>query len=545
MLIHSTRPPASPSFVDLQRNWTDLGYWSSESLSAALQETLRRHHSAVIDARSGVRPRRATYGDLLDASRRFAAVLRRLGVAPGDRILIQLPNWFEHLVCFTGAMFAGAVVVPLAPFYGSWERAQTSRAAGVSIWLVPTRFHGRDFVTEVRGDPDAPTTVFVGAGAPAGGLDLDDLLNVEQSVGPGTPASAEDIAVIAFTSGTTGAPKGALLSHRSLLFEATTHASIVLPEQAPALAPSPLGHVSGLISGFLVPILRGSAIHLVDHWAPTDAAELVRTGRLSVGNGAPVFLQSLTELPDFDANLLRDTSVVTLGGASISPDFCARVQSMGIDVIRVYGCTEHPVSTGASASDPADKRTTTDGRALPGVELRIVGDDDRPVTAGTAGELWTRGPDSSEGYLDPAATREAFTDDGWFRTGDIGVLDDEGWLTIVDRRKDIIIRNGLNISAREVELAIATHPGVAEVAVVARPSSRTGEKVVAIIRQHSGTTDLDVASIGLTIAEAGLAKFKWPEEIVRVQDFPRTPSGKIAKAELRSGLAPDARPDSL
>jgi acyl-CoA synthetase (AMP-forming)/AMP-acid ligase II len=232
--------------------------------------------------------------------------------------------------------------------------------------------------------------------------------------------------------------------------------------------------------------------------------------------------------------------VFICGGADVPPALIRDADAtLGSTVVRAYGLTEMPIFCCGGPEDRFEVRGLTDGRIVGSSQGRLANEVDG------VGELELHGPQLFLGYLNPADNGPAFTDDGWFRTGDIGVLDDEGWLTIVDRRKDIIIRNGLNISAREVELAIATHPGVAEVAVVARPSSRTGEKVVAIIRQHSGTTDLDVASIGLTIAEAGLAKFKWPEEIVRVQDFPRTPSGKIAKAELRSGLAPDARPDSL
>lgn len=535
-VFRSTRPPPSAEYTELQEEWVRRGYWSTATLAMALERALTKHSTTTVEIRSRTRPHSGSFRELLDASRRFARALQSVGVLPGDPVLIQLPNWLEQLVCFTGTMLAGGVAVPLAPFYGSRERTQIANAVQPKVSVLPTRFQGRDFTAEVLDAPAAATTVFVGCDAPMGGLHLNDWLSTYRPLTEGTPVAASDIAVIAFSSGTTGTPKGVLLSHRSLVFEATEHGPIVLPEQAPALTPSPLGHVSGLISGFLVPALRGNAIHLVDHWSPADAADAARTASLSVGSGAPVFLQTLLEVSDPGGGLFGNTSVVTLGGASISPAFCARVQQLGIDVIRVYGSTEHPVCAGATVADPPDKRVTTDGRALPGVELRIVDDVGQPLAAGAAGELWTRGPDSCDGYLDPDAAREAFTSDGWFRTGDIGVLDEDGWLTIVDRKKDIIIRHGLNISARELELAIAEHPSVMEVAVVGRSCSRTGERVVAVVRQLPGSPDLGVHDIGVVLGELGLARFKWPEELIRVSDFPRTASGKVSKAELRANL---------
>jgi acyl-CoA synthetase (AMP-forming)/AMP-acid ligase II len=192
----------------------------------------------------------------------------------------------------------------------------------------------------------------------------------------------------------------------------------------------------------------------------------------------------------------------------------------------MYGSTEHPSITGCRHEDPIEKRLGTDGRPLPGVEIKLAED----------GEILSRGPDCFAGYVDPALT--VFDDDGWYHTEDVGVIDDDGYLTITDRKKDIIIRGGENISAAEVEELLAELPGVAEVAVVSAPDERLGEHACAFVRSAGGAPDLDVVRRHLD--KAGLARQKWPEELRVVDDFPRTASGKIRKTELRALLRSEA-----
>jgi acyl-CoA synthetase (AMP-forming)/AMP-acid ligase II len=209
---------------------------------------------------------------------------------------------------------------------------------------------------------------------------------------------------------------------------------------------------------------------------------------------------------------------------------------MGISIIRSYGSTEHPSTTGATHDEPRVKRNTTDGRPLPGVEIRLVDEQGQDVPAGTPGEILSRGPDRFVGYVDASLTPEVLDADGWYRTGDIGVLDADGWLTITDRKKDIIIRGGENVSAAEVEELLVRLPGVAEVAVVAAPDPRMGERVCAVFRMQDGGAAPTVEAMRRHLDAAGLARQKWPEQIERVDDFPRTPSGKIKKVVLRADL---------
>jgi acyl-CoA synthetase len=203
-----------------------------------------------------------------------------------------------------------------------------------------------------------------------------------------------------------------------------------------------------------------------------------------------------------------------------------RLTAMGIDAFRSYGSTEHPSITGCLLDDPLEKRQTTDGHLLPGVELRIEDE----------GEIVTRGPDCCIGYTDPELTARAFDAEGWYHTGDVGVLDDDGYLTITDRLSDIIIRGGENISAQEIEELLMGMDAVAEVSVVAAPDERLGEHTAAMLRLHEGATAPTLDDVRAHLDAAGLARQKWPEELHAVDDFPRTPSGKVQKYVLRRQL---------
>jgi acyl-CoA synthetase (AMP-forming)/AMP-acid ligase II len=247
---------------------------------------------------------------------------------------------------------------------------------------------------------------------------------------------------------------------------------------------------------------------------------------LTAGSGSTYFLLSLLEHPDFTDEHARRMPTIGLGGSAVPVAIGERAAGLGIETTRSYGSTEHPSTTGARHSSPREKRIATDGLPLPGVELRL--DED--------GEIWSRGPDLFSGYTDPALTDEATDPEGWYRTGDIGDLDDDGWLTITDRAKDLIIRGGENVSPAEVEDLLLRLDGVAEVAVVAAPDERLGEHGCAFIRPAPGAAVPSLDEIRDHLEDAGLARPKWPEEVREVQDFPRTPSGKVKKFALRAQL---------
>jgi acyl-CoA synthetase len=379
------------------------------------------------------------------------------------------------------------------------------------------------------------TTIVVGDRVPGGMERFDDVIDTPPRRAPAA-VSPDDPAVLAYTSGTTTDPKGVVHSHRTLLAE-LRHLNPqapplvgqleVPPGNPPRLMPSPVGHVTGMLAGLLVPLLAGDPIHLMDRWDTERALAAIAGGDLSCGAGATFFLVSLLDHPGFGDAHLERMRYATLGGAPIPAAVAERADAAGISLVRAYGSTEHPSVTGSAHGDPREKRLYTDGRPFPEVEVRI--------DPGT-GEVLTRGPDLFIGYTQPELTRARLDRDGWYATGDVGVVDEEGYLTITDRVADVIIRGGENISAAEVEDLLGRLDGVAEVAVVAAPDPRYGERACAFIRPRPGAPAPGLEEVRAHLAEAGLARQKWPEDVRTVDDFERTASGKIKKFVLRDAL---------
>src|ERR1019366_7325888 len=299
---------------------------------------------------------------------------------------------------------------------------------------------------------------------------------------------------------------------------------------------APVGHFIGMVNAFLVPLLREQSVNLIDVWDPGAVLKMMSEEGLGVGGGATYFLTSLLDHPDFSPEHLALMPFAGLGGSPVPVAVTRRATDLGIKAFRSYGSTEHPSITGSLLDDPEEKRLTTDGRVLPGVEVRL--DDD--------GQILSRGPDCFVGYVDPELTAEVFDEDGWYRTGDVGVLDDDGYLTITDRISDVIIRGGENISAAEIEELLMGMDQVAEVCVVAEPDERLGEHAAAVVRVRDDMTAPTVEEMRHHLGRSGLARQKWPEALYLVDELPRPPSGKVQKfvprQRLRDGWSADAVP---
>ncbi len=527
---------------DLRARYRREGLWTDDTLGHLIDASVRARPELPLRIWSEHRPFTSTVAAVHERGRRLAAGLRARGIGPGDLVAFQLPNWIEAAATFFGLTTLGAVLVPVVHSYGPRELRFILQQSGARALITADRFGRLDYAATLAGlRPSLPRLELVvmvataGGALPAGSVDFDDLAAADPL--PGAVAVDPDApAVIGYTSGTTADPKGVIHTHRSFVAEIRQLAAIQPDGDRPALVAAPVAHAIGMLGGLLLPLYRGRAIHLTDVWRPTAVLEAMRAADLTAGSGATVFLTSLLDAPGFTAADAARIGRVGLGSAPVPAAVAERAEALGIGVARAYGSTEHPSTTGSLPDAPRAKRNRTDGRALPGVELRLLDEQGRQVSAGEPGEIWSRGPDLCAGYTDPALTRATFDADGWFASGDIGVLDADGYLTITDRKKDIIIRGGANISAAEIEELLAHLPGVAEVAVVAAPDARLGERACAFVRLRPEAPAFDLAAACHHLEAAGLARQKWPEELRIVDEFPRTPSGKIKKFALRDAL---------
>jgi acyl-CoA synthetase len=527
-----------PDDGERAKRYTADGSWTDETLGSILAAGFTEAPDKVVSFRSDLRPWKGSLGEASDVARRVAGGLRAAGVGPGDVVAFQLPNWMEAAATFWATALLGAVVVPIVHFYGPKEVEFILRQSGARWFISADRFGHLDYVANLehfREGLDTLEDVFVvGDTVPNDARAFGTLMEADPIDGP-APADPMAPALIAYTSGTTADPKGVVHSHRTIGFEVKQLAdmSATLTKRA-MLVGAPVGHAIGMLAALLIPVYRREPIYLIDVWDPKKVLAAMLEDDLSSGSGATYFLTSLLDHPDFTPEHAEKMSRLGMGGSPVPYSVCERAEGLGMSVVRSFGSTEHPSITGAKHEEPRDKRVKTDGHALGGVELQLRDDEGNLVEAGEPGEIWSKGPDCFIGYTDPVLTKASLDADGWFATGDIGILDEDGYLAIVDRKKDIIIRGGENVSALEVEDLINRMPGVAEVAVVAAPDPKFGEHGCAYVRMQPGNDRApSLQEMREHLAESGLAKQKWPEEVHLIDEFPRTPSGKVQKYVLR------------
>jgi cyclohexanecarboxylate-CoA ligase len=364
--------------------------------------------------------------------------------------------------------------------------------------------------------------------------------------GPGVQRGAvavrpSDIAVALFTSGSTGVPKAALHTHRSLGYKAQLMVGVHgLHETDAVLMPAPLAHVSGLLNGVLIPAMAGIPSVLMSAWDPDVGLDRIEDERVSFMGAPPVFFSQMAVSSRFHAERVRSLRLVSTGGASVSPAFVdATSEAFGCRVKRTYGSTEAPTVTTSGPDDSVDRARHTDGRAMGEVQIEVHDPESGSLLdPGAVGELWLRGPEMFAGYADPTATAVVRAVPGsWYRSGDLGVLDDEGWLRVVGRLSDIIIRAGENISASEVEAVLEAHPDVRHAVAVAMPDPDVGERVAAFVET---TAPFDLEACRRWFAARGVTRYKTPELVVRVEALPVLAAGKPDRAALRK-LAAERR----
>lgn len=504
----------------------------SFNLATILRES---RHAEPDKALCLVAERSFSYAQVDEISGRVAASLRALGLRPGDKVAVQLPNLPQFLFSYFGILKAGLVMVPLNPLL---------RAPEISYHLADS--HARLVVTfeafaeeTVAGAADAgdvPTYVVNLPGndtRPEGTRSYDELQRAEDT-GDIEPTAAEDTAVIVYTSGTTGKPKGAELTHFQLYMNATVSGELFgFRDDDIGVAVLPLFHVFGLSSVLNVCVRFGGTLSLVPRFEPGAVLDAIERHRCTIFSGVPTMYFSLLRA-DIAGRDLSSLRVCSSGGAAIPGDVLRSFEEKfpGVVILEGYGLSE-TASTTTFNIDAEQRKVLSIGKPIWGVQVRVVDEDGVELPAGPEhiGEIVIRGHNVMKGYYNrPEETAEAFRG-GWFHTGDLAYRDPQGYLFIVDRAKDLIIRGGYNVYPREVEEVLYAHPGVAEAAVVGQPDGRLGEDVLAFVSREPGA-DIDPDDV-IAYCRERLAAYKYPREVRVVDELPKGSTGKILKKELR------------
>jgi acyl-CoA synthetase (AMP-forming)/AMP-acid ligase II len=480
-----------------------------------------------------------TFGEFRVRAERVAAGLQAMGVTAGSVVSWQLPTGMDTIVLSVALARLGAVQNPIIHLYREREVGFALRQTGASLFFIRATWRDTDFAAiaerALADAPARPTIVTIDAGLPEG--DPTEL----PSPPPGTAQEDAPIRWVYYTSGSTADPKGVQHTDQTLIAGGwgLARALDMGPDDVGSIA-FPFAHIAG--PDYLVCMLTiGFPAILLEAFVPAEALEVFRRhGATLVGGSTAFYVAYLAEQRKTPGDPILPTLRLMAGGGAAKPPevhFEVRDEIGGRGVVHGYGMTEVPMISNGSPHDTDEQLANTDGKPVEGADVRIVRLDGKPAGPDEEGEVRVKGPMVFHGYTDPALTKDAFDDDGYFRTGDLGKLRADGHLTLTGRLKDVIVRKGENISAKEIEDLLYTHPKVIEVAVIGLPDPARGELVCAVVQLADGAGSLELAEIVSFCRDAGLMTQKIPERLEVRTEWPRAGTGKVVKKSLRDEYA--------
>lgn len=475
-----------------------------------------------------------SFTELHDWAEVTATAFFRGGVGPGDRVFVLLPNCLEVLVAQLAAWRIGAVAVPVVAIYRAHEVGHILKQVHPQVVVTAEHLADRDLRAEIDDRLTAhglapALKLLVGDKAADGWTTFPDRGGEVDRTSLPEPAAADAECLRLYTSGTTAAPKGAMLSSETVVAGAQKfHTVLGLNADDVGLALAPVTHIAGMLAACLVPLTCGAGAIVLPRWEVTAGIEAIARHRITWSLGAAVFLKDMVEAYESMPERGHVLGCFVSGGASTAPELIVRADALGMRAMRTYGMTETAgPATLCSRDAPLERRAHADGAAIDDLQIRIVDDAGTVLPAGVEGRILVRGVQLMLGYTDPAVTASQVVD-GWFDTGDLGVLDEAGWIRITGRTKDIINRGGEKLSAADIEAALGRHPDVAAVAVTAVPHERLGETVGAFLVARPGAV-LVPDELAAFLTANGLAKVKVPQEWHLLDSLPTTATGKVQK----------------
>jgi acyl-CoA synthetase (AMP-forming)/AMP-acid ligase II len=526
--------------------FTDAGYWVDRTLTEYAEATAEDDpdRTAIVDRYGSY-----TYGELLDAAADLASGLAALGVGRGDVIATQLPNRAEGAILHLAAIELGAVLNPIVSIYRESEVGYMLEKLETSVYVAPREFNGFEYVDmalEMADDhPYLDHVISVGG-------DVDDPLVTpfetvrERGATADEPAveplGPNDLALVQFTSGTTGKPKAAMHTENTLLASQRGQVDrLDLREDEIVFTPSPIGHLTGIQHGYRLAIMLGTTCVFQEKWDAETGLSWIEEESCTYMAGATPFVRDLTLHEDRSAYDTESLRQIMTAGAPCPAEVVRQAHESfeNVTVCRGWGQTENTLPTLNPPDAPAEKLETTDGTPYGGMEVRVRKPGElEDALPGEEGELQVRGPFLFLGYLDdPERTAASFTEDGWFKTGDKAIIDADGYVTIKGRIKDIIIRGGENIPVREIEEYLHEHPKVEDGAIVAMPDDRLQERACAYVLSVDPDDPLTFEEMVEHLKAQGIATQKLPERLELVEELPMTASGKVQRYKLREDIA--------
>jgi cyclohexanecarboxylate-CoA ligase len=516
------------------------GYWLDKTVDQFLTEAIARTPdkiSIVADRADRDQALRLSYRELGDRVERVANSLRALGVDAGDFVTVQLPNWWEFVVTSLACGRIGAIFNPVMPILRERELLYVLNFCEAKVFIVPRLYRGFDYAAMAQGmRADLPHLKHLIVVDGDGATNFDRLLLPDVPAARPAPFSGlrpDDMAVLMFTSGTTGEPKGVIHTSNSMVgcTKALTQ-RFGLHDHEVLLVASPVAHMTGYAAVVLLSIYLGATMVLQDVWEPRHGVSLMTREGVTYTAASTPFLSDICDVVAAGAPRPASLRSFLCAGATIPPVLIERAaREVGIHACSLWGMTESLASTLTEPSRAAEKSPTTDGRPLEGMEVRIVDTEGNPVSTGQSGRLLVRGCQMFTGYYKKPEL-ETFDAKGWFDSGDLAYMDDEGYIRISGRVKDVLIRGGENVPVVEIENLLYKHPAVAGVAIVGMPDARLGERGCAFIVTQPDKS-FDLAAMQTYLAECKMTKQFWPERVEIVAELPRTASGKIQKFKLK------------
>lgn len=515
------------------------GFWGEETindfLDACLADVPDREAVADVNSMTGKRAR-LTYRELGERVERIALNLLDLGVGRGDVVSWQLPNWWQFTALYLACARIGAVVNPLMPIFRERELSFMLALADSKVIVVPRLFRDFDYpamIGNIRdGLPTLERVIVIGDDGPGG---FDAVLLKDR---PGTPdptlrVKPDEVTQLLYTSGTTGEPKGVTHTSNTLISNLRPYAKrLGLGAGDVVLMASPMAHQTGFMYGLMMPIMLKARAVLLDIWNPAQAAAMIRDEGVTFTMASTPFLSDLTETVAAEGSPVPSLRVFLSAGAPIPRPLVAKARdALGSAIVSAWGMTENGAVTVTRIDDPEEKAFNTDGCCLPGMEVKVVDRDGRAVPPGEEGDLMVRGCSQFAGYHKRPEWNNVDAE-GWFHTGDLARMSEDGYIRISGRSKDVVIRGGENIPVVEIEGLLFKHPSVGAAAIVGYPDARLGERAVAFVTLREGAS-LTKDEMVRFLLDQKCARQYLPERLEIVSELPRTPSGKIQKFRLR------------